>query len=145
VRTVYARSVTSTARTFSYDVSLDREWAASSSLGGSTIAAEEEAWTPEHLVLAGLCRCILTSFRYHARRAGYEPEASASARAVVTRREADGRFAFVAIRVDLEVAIAPAPEGLGGLIAKSERDCFVGASLTAEPDYHWNVNGEELP
>ena len=56
------------ARTFSYDVSLDRDWAASSALGGTTIPNEEEEWTPEHLVLAGLCRCILTSFRYHARR-----------------------------------------------------------------------------
>lgn len=62
---IYARAVSARARTFSYDVSLDREWAASSALGGITIPNEEEEWTPEHLVLAGLCRCSLTSFRYH--------------------------------------------------------------------------------
>jgi hypothetical protein len=30
------------------------------------------------------------------------------------------------------------------LIAKGERDCFVGASLTAKPTYRWTVNGEEI-
>jgi organic hydroperoxide reductase OsmC/OhrA len=134
------------ARTFTYDVALDRDWAASSTLGGTTIANEEEEWTPEHLVLAGLCRCVLTSFRYHARRAGQEPVASASAHGVVTRRDEDGRFAFVEIRVDLEVALEgePSRERIDDLVMKGERDCFVGASLTAKPDYHWTVNGEDL-
>ena len=27
---------------------------------------------------------------------------------------------------------------------KSERDCFVGASLALKPNYHWTVNGEDL-
>ncbi len=143
---IYARAVSARARTFSYDVSLDREWAASSALGGITIPNEEEEWTPEHLVLAGLCRCSLTSFRFHARRAGLEPVASASAHGIVTRRDEDGRFAFVAIRLDLQVALEPAPppDDLREIIMKGERDCFVGASLTAKPDYHWTVNGEEL-
>ncbi len=98
-------------------------------------------------MLAGLGRCILTSFRYHARRAGHEPATSASAHGVVTRREEDGRFAFVEIRVDLDVSLDPTRSSgdLGELIAKGERDCFVGASLTVSPDYHWTVNGEEFP
>ena len=134
------------ARTFTYDVSLNEEWAAHSALGGSTIANEEEAWTPEHLVLAALCRCSLTSFRYHARRAGHEPSAHATAHGVVTRREEDGRFAFVEIRVALDVRFAATPIGdeLRDLITKGERDCFIGASLTAKPDYHWTVNGEDF-
>ncbi len=134
------------ARTFSYDISLDREGVARSTRGGTPIPNEEEQWTPEHLVLVGLGRCILTSFRYHARRARLEPAASASTHGVVTRREEDGRFAFVQIRVDLEVAFdgAPAPDELDELIAKGERDCFVGASLTVSPDYHWTINGKEF-
>jgi len=134
------------ARIFTYDVSLDDEWAAHSALGGSTIANEEEPWTPEHLVLAALSRCILTSFRYHARRAGHEPVARAAAHGVVTRREEDGRFAFVEIRVDLDVRL-PAQAGaeeVRELIMKGERDCFIGASLAAKPDYHWTVNGEDF-
>jgi len=135
------------ARSFLYEVSLDREWVATSSRGGTAIPNEEEAWTPEHLVLAGLSRCVLTSFRYHARRAALEPAVSARAEGVVTRRETDGRFAFVEMRVDIDVQIAPAPapDQLTALVAKGERDCFVGASLTVKPDYHWTVNGEELP
>jgi organic hydroperoxide reductase OsmC/OhrA len=134
------------ARIFTYDVSLDDEWAAHSALGGSTISNEEEPWTPEHLVLAALSRCILTSFRYHARRAGREPLARASAHGVVTRREEDGRFAFVEIRVDLSVTLpeAPSTNDVRELIMKGERDCFVGASLNVKPDYHWTVNGEDV-
>jgi len=139
--------VSARARRFSYEVSLGDDWALRSSLGGTPILNEEEAWTPEHLVLAGLCRCILTSFRHHARRAGLEPVTGAAAQGVVTRREEDGRFAFVEIRVDLRVRLdpEPAPDELVALVAKGERDCFVGASLTVKPDYHWTVNGEDLP
>ena len=133
------------ARTFTYDVVLDRDWGARSGRGGTTIPNEEAEWTPEHLVLAGLSRCILTSFRYHARRAGHEPTASASAHGVVTRREDDGRFAFVEIEVSLSVLLDRVPtEEVQELIAMGERDCFVGASLTVGPHYHWNVNGEDL-
>lgn len=138
--------MTARARVFSYDVSVDRDWVVSSSRGGITIPNEEDEWTPEQLVLAGLCRCVLTSFRYHARRAGHEPVASASGHGVVTRREEDGRFAFVETRVDLDVVLdaPPSPEDVRAIVTKGERDCFVGASLTVKPDYHWTVNGEEL-
>ena len=134
-------------RVFEYDVSLDSEWTARSSRGGIAIPHEENDWSPEHLVLAGLCRCTLTSFRYHARRAGVEPLASAVAHGVVTRRESDGRFAFVEIDVAIDLAIdpAPGPADLRELVMKGERDCFVGASLTARPGYRWTINGEELP
>jgi organic hydroperoxide reductase OsmC/OhrA len=134
------------ARTFSYAVALDAEWTATSPLGGITIPNEEREWSPEHLLLTGLCRCVLTSFRYHARRAGHEPASSGDAHGVITRRDEDGRFAFVEIRVDLVVAIEPAPDAdeLRGLIARGEQDCFVGASLAITPDYHWTVNGEDL-
>ena len=136
------------ARVFTYDVSLDEAWTARSGAGGAEIRNEEEAWTPEHLLLAALCRCVLTSFRYHARRAGLEPRARASTHGVVTRREGDGRFAIVEVTVEIEVEIAVVPGAatadIREVIAKGERDCFVGASLTAKPAYRWTVNGEEI-
>ena len=133
------------ARTFTYDVALDGAWTATSPRGETTIRNEEE-WSPEHLVLTGLCRCVLTSFRYHARRAGHEPVSSGTAHAVVTRREEDGRFAIVETRLDLAVTIEPAPaaDDVRALITKGERDCFIAASLTVKPDYHWTVNGEDF-
>jgi organic hydroperoxide reductase OsmC/OhrA len=131
------------ARTFTYAVSVDRDWSARSQEGGASIASEE-AWTPEHLVLAGLARCTLTSLRHHAQRAGLELTSSAAATGTVTKRDSDDRYAFVEIAVELDITLEPAPENVRELLARAERDCFVGASLTVEPDYRWLVNGEEV-
>ncbi len=131
------------AKPFSYAVSVDREWTARSEEGGAPLP-DDEAWSPEHLVLAGLARCTLTSLRYHARRIGVELAGSAGASGEVTQRDTDGRYAFVRIRVDLDVALEPAPGSIRELLSKAERDCFVGASLTAKPRYRWTVNGQEL-
>ncbi len=131
------------AKTFSYAVSVDRDWTASSDEGGTPLV-HEEAWSPEHLLLAGLARCTLTSLRYHARRLGSQLDGSAAADGEVTQRDTDGRYAFVRIKVDLDVTLEPAPQNARELISKAERDCFVGASLTATPRYRWTVNGEEL-
>ena len=62
----------------------------------------------------------------------------------MTQRDTDGRYAFVRIKVELDVTVEPRPPNVRELIAKAERDCFVGASLTAKPRYRWTVNGEEL-
>src|SRR6476469_4815356 len=86
------------ARTFDYAVEVDEAWDARSERGGAVLAGDdEEHWAPEHLVLAGLARCSLTSLRYHCTRAGVGLSSRASARGTVTRREDDGRFAFVEI------------------------------------------------
>jgi uncharacterized OsmC-like protein len=135
--------VAASAKTFSYSVSIDRDGTARSDAGGSPLP-EEEAWSPEHLVLAGLARCILTSLDYHARRHGIEVKGSTEASGEVAQRDTDGRHAFVHIKVNVDVTLDPKPQSARELVAKGERDCFVGASLTAKPRYHWTVNGEEL-
>src|SRR5439155_25893370 len=99
---------------------------------------------PELLLLAGLVRCSLKSLRHHAGRAGLEVAgARGSARTLITRRESDGRYALVATEVELDVRLEPEPgeTELAELLAKAERDCFVGASLTAPPAYRWLVGG----
>jgi len=126
------------ARVFEYSASL-RSDGRIEALGETAVAPS--SWAPEHLVLAGLVDCSLTSLRYHAKRAGVEvTTGSGEASGSVTMRESDGRFAFVDIRCTLDVAFSPAPDDLDGLLAKAERDCFVGASLTAKPVYTWNVS-----
>ena len=129
------------AKEFAYAVEVDEDWDARSERGGGAIRADEEHWAPEHLVLAGLARCSLTSLRYHCRRAGVELTSRASVRGTVTRRDEDGRFAFVEIAVRAEVAFEPKPDDatVADLLRKGERDCFVGASLTATPTYVWRV------
>jgi organic hydroperoxide reductase OsmC/OhrA len=62
---------------------------------------------------------------------------------VVTKRDDDGRYAFVEVRARLDVELDPLPdrERVAELIELAERDCFIGASLTAPPHYVWRVNG----
>jgi organic hydroperoxide reductase OsmC/OhrA len=141
----YAPRVAAEARVLTFDVSIDSERAAHSGLGGEAIPADD-AWWAEHLVLAGLARCTLTSLDYHAHRANLAAMGTASARGVVTKRETDGRYAFVEFEVELDVKLDPPPEEELALelASKAERDCFVGSSLIARPRYAWRVNGEEI-
>jgi organic hydroperoxide reductase OsmC/OhrA len=106
----------------------------------------DPAWTPEHLVLAGLAQCTLQSLRFHAAHVGIEFAAGASASGLVTKREEDGRYAFVVIDVELDLELEPEPPraDLLALIEKAERDCFVGASLRPAPRYSWRVNGADV-
>ena len=132
------------AKTFTYEVSLDRDGAATSGEGGSPLL-DEEAWSPEHLVLAGLARCTLTSLDYHARRVGIESGGAvesvgrgdaADDRRPLRLRPGQGRRSTS--------RSTRAPANVRELLSKAERDCFVGASLTAKPRYRWTVNGEEV-
>jgi uncharacterized OsmC-like protein len=129
-------------RRFEYAASLDAEGRLLAD-GGSPLEPGKE-WTPEHLVLAGLMRCTLKSLRFHAERRSISVRGSAVAEAVVTKREQDGRHALVEVECGFDVELEPLPEGeaLAELLALAERDCFVGASLTAEPRYEWRVNSE---
>jgi uncharacterized OsmC-like protein len=107
-----------------------------------TPLGDDPDWTPEHLLLAGLIRCSLQSLRYHARRGRVEvAAASGSARAMVTKRESDDRYALVEAEVALDVRLVPLPgdDELTELLAKAERDCFVGASLSLKPVYRWTA------
>jgi organic hydroperoxide reductase OsmC/OhrA len=132
-------------RVLQFDVSVDRDRIAASALGGTPIQPEAEWWA-EHLVLAGLLRCTLTSLDYSARRAGLSATGSGKAHGKVTKREKDGLYAFVEIETSFDIEIEPAlgREGTKELIAHTERGCFVSNSLTATPRHHWIVNGDEV-
>jgi uncharacterized OsmC-like protein len=130
---------TKPSRTFHYSVAQDR--AARVSVDGNPEVELGAEWKPEHLVLAGLVRCTLESLRFHASGAGIDFVASASASGTVRRRADDERYAFVEISVEFELDLEPQPADVVELLANAERDCFVGASLTAKPTYRWRVNG----
>jgi uncharacterized OsmC-like protein len=102
----------------------------------------DDAWSPEHLLLAALVRCSLKSLEYHAARSGIHVEhAEGSARSLIQRRESDGRFAVTENDVELRVRFSQTPgdDERASLFQKAERDCFIGASLTAKPTYSWSV------
>ena len=136
--------MTVAAKEFRYAIELDRTGRVTAD--GSSPLDLDAAWTPEHLVLVGLVRCTLQSLGYHAAMLEIDFLANASASAMVTRRPEDGRYAFVEIDVELELELEPAPPRgtLVALLAKAERDCFVGASLKPSPRYRWSVNGTAL-
>jgi uncharacterized OsmC-like protein len=125
------------AKVFEYTGSLDRQ--------GLIYAADEAPidvpgqWTPEHLLLAAVARCTLKSLAFHAR--GARLSSAARMRSLVARRGEDDRYAVVELEVDFDVELDPEPEALGDLLARAERDCFVGNSLTVKPRYRWMVNG----
>ena len=133
------------ARVYEFDVSVDRERAVTSGLGGSAIE-REEAWWAEHFVLAGLVRCTLASLRHAAERAELELTAEGRAHGKVTRRDSDGLYAFVEIDASFDVELTPMPEPeiVAEVLERAERGCFVGNSLVARPRYTWSVNGEAV-
>jgi uncharacterized OsmC-like protein len=137
------RFVPARPRVLEFDVSIDRERRAISGRGGIPLQAED-AWSAEHLVLAALVKCTLTSLDFSLRRAGIAGEGAGSAHGVVTKRAEDGRYAFVEIEASYDVALAdpPAEDAIQGLIERTERGCFVGNSLAIRPRYRWTVNGE---
>ncbi len=133
-----------TARVLEFDVTVDRDRMARSGRGGSAISVDD-AWSAEHLVLAGLVRCTLASLDYSAERAGLQIAASGRANGAVTKRDDDGRYAFVRIDAHFELELDPAtaPDVVNDLVARAEKGCFVGNSLIARPRNHWTVNGQQ--
>jgi uncharacterized OsmC-like protein len=129
------------AKEFRYAVGLNR--AGQITADGRSPLDLDDAWTPEHLLLAGLAGCTLQSLRFHSDRAGLDFLASASASGLVTKRADDERYAFVELNVEIDLELEPVPprEELAALLEKAERDCFVGASLNPAPTYRWRVNG----
>jgi organic hydroperoxide reductase OsmC/OhrA len=132
-------------RVLEFEVSVDRDRTARSGRGGSPFPREDE-WTPEHLLLAALVLCTLTSFDHHVGRAGLSAHGSGTARGIVTKRESDGRYAFVEIeaRCDVELDDPPSLEATKELVERAERGCFVANSLATQPVFRWTVNGREL-
>ena len=100
----------------------------------------------EHLLLAALARCSLSSLAYFARQKGVEAHGSAYASGTVTRRGEDDRYAFTEIECRIEVDLeGELPDAeLKPLLESAEWGCFVGASLRPAPRYKWRVNGRDL-
>ena len=132
------------AKEFTYDVLLEDGGVLLADGAGAIDAPE--TWKPDHFLVAALLTCTLQSLRYHADRAGLEASGRGEGRALVTKRVEDGRYAVVEIVVSYDIALEsdPGDERVAELLAKAERDCFVGASLTVEPEYRWNVNGRAV-
>lgn len=131
------------AKHFDYWISLDE--GGSLSADGHPVKIEGDAGA-EHLLLAALARCSISSLEHFASQKGLEAHASAHASGTVTRRSEDDRYGFVNIECKLDVRLEPEPpEGeLRPLLESAEWGCFIGASLKPAPRYRWRVNGRDL-
>ena len=103
----------------------------------------DDSWTPEHLLLAAMARCVVQSLRFHAR--DRTVTVTMQMHSTVTRREEDGLYGMVDAELALDATIDPpvAPADLPALLARAQRGCFVGNSLRVAPRYTWRVNGVE--
>jgi organic hydroperoxide reductase OsmC/OhrA len=130
--------VGATAKVLEYAVEVDNGGRMTIPGGGQFVPPE--GWSADHLLLAALVRCSIDAFAYHARRAGHEVSASGEAQGQVTKSGEDGRYRFVEIDVRIDAQLTPRATELDDLIAKAERDCFIGASLALKPEYEWHVS-----
>ena len=126
------------AKVLEYAVEVDHGGRMTVPGGGQFVPPE--GWSADHLLLAALVRCSMDSFTYHARRVGHAVTASGSAQGTITKSGEDNRYRFVSIDVRIDAQLEPRTNEADDLIAKAERDCFVGASLTVKPAYTWHVS-----
>jgi organic hydroperoxide reductase OsmC/OhrA len=131
------------AKHFEYWISLDE--------GGSLVADGEPVElggdvSAEHLLLAGLARCSISSLEHFARQRDVSLTATAYAAGTVTLRAEDDRYGFTDIHCRIDVTLdGELPEDqLRQLLESAEWGCFVGASLDPAPQYAWRVNGRDL-
>lgn len=131
------------AKHFEYWISLDEARALSADGDPVTVDPSVSA---EHLLLAALARCSLSSLEHFAQQRGIEVHASAYASGTVTRRADNDRYGFVELdcKLDVKLEPEPAPEDLRPLLESAEWGCFIGASLTPAPRYRWRVNGRDV-
>jgi organic hydroperoxide reductase OsmC/OhrA len=129
------------AKHFDYWVTLDDE-----GLSADGQLLELDDAKAEHLLLAGLARCSISSLQYFARQQDVEVKASAYVSGTVTRREQDDRYGFtnVEYRMDVQLENGLSDEDLRALLESAEWGCFVSASLNPAPRYTWRVNGRDL-
>jgi organic hydroperoxide reductase OsmC/OhrA len=130
--------VRTSAKIFEYAAEIDH--AGRMTIPGGASIDPGEGWSADHLLLAALVRCSIDSLAHHARREGRDVSAGGEARGTVTKAGPDDRYAFVSIDVRIDAQLTPRATDSADLVAKAERDCFVGASLTVTPAYDWQLS-----
>jgi organic hydroperoxide reductase OsmC/OhrA len=131
------------AKHFDYWITLEEDGKLSAD--GEPVDLREEV-SAEHLLLAALARCSLSSLSYFARQKGLQAHGSAFASGTVTRRADDDRYGFTNFECRMEIELeGEIPDAeLRPLLESAEWGCFVGASLSPAPRYQWRVNGRSV-
>lgn len=145
--------MTPSSKTFTYGVALRRESGRHARVESDGMlpievgppsgfpGGDESRWSPEHLFLASLSSCMMLSFLAHADHSDVDVEEYTSAiEGTIRRRADDHRYAFTAIQLRPRIVVGRGQrETARGLVAKTERDCFITASTTAEVSVEWEI------
>jgi len=104
----------------------------------------DDWWSPEHLLLASVSLCHMTTFQALARRSGLSIEGYESQSEGVLDKTRGG-LAFTTIRVLADVRVAEADRGRAGeLLHSAERHCIVSNALRPAVEVEAVVNGVSL-
>lgn len=111
---------------------------------------EEGMWTPEHLFVASVNACFVTTFRVIAQNSKLEV-LSLSAAATGKLEKVDGaglQFTEIVLKPRLVVRSGRDAERAGRILAKAEEHCLVSSSIKTvvklEPEIY-NESGERAP
>jgi peroxiredoxin-like protein len=93
---------------------------------------EPGLWTPEHLLMAAVASCFVSTFRAMAEISGLAVQAlRVSADGTLEKTEGGFRFTTITLRPVVEVPGEPDAARTLRLLQKTERSCFVARSLNS--------------
>ncbi|MGE5205609.1 MAG: OsmC family protein [Chlamydiota bacterium] len=94
---------------------------------------EPGLWTPEHLLVASVATCFLTTFRAVAEISKLQVvRLEVEAEGVLEKQEGGFRITRVMVRPRLTIADAADQERAQRLLEKAERACLISRSLSSE-------------
>lgn len=90
-------------------------------------------WSPEHLLVASVASCIMTTFIAIAEASRF-PFVGFKSDVVGTIERVDGKYQFTRIEITVELGVGSEDQVSKGerLLQKAEENCFISNSITAE-------------
>lgn len=94
----------------------------------------ERIWSPEHLFVASIATCLMTTFRSIAARSGVEVLDYTDEAVGHLRRDEDGLYSIktVILRPSIVVSLESKIDRAQRLIEKAERACLISRSVRSE-------------
>lgn len=94
----------------------------------------EQVWSPEHLFVASVAACLMTTFRSIAANSGVEVLEYGDDSIGHLRRGDDGLYSMarVTLRPTVVISADSNPERARRLLEKAEKVCLIGRSIVSE-------------
>ncbi|MBZ5694669.1 MAG: OsmC family protein [Acidobacteriia bacterium] len=107
---------------------------------------EAGCWTPEHLFVAAVAGCFVSTFSGIANASKFEfTSLDLEVEGVLQKEEGGWRFTQVNLRPRLKIALQKDVERANRLLEKAEKTCLVARSLNSRTVLEPQVLAEEVP